>query len=81
MRFWAKANVNGFALGFVGPFPVGSVASARITVTGALRLAALHSPFQHRSFAERNPGRRVPALAVESVGGNDSMPRASSKLL
>jgi hypothetical protein len=51
-RFGAEAKVNGLALGFVGPFPVGSVASARITVTGAMRLAALHSPLKHGSLAE-----------------------------
>jgi hypothetical protein len=48
----SKAHIYGFAAGFVGPFPVGSVAFGGIYVTGASGLATLHSPLQHGSFAK-----------------------------
>ena len=46
----AELNIDGLAIGLVGPFEVWAVASGGIAVAGALRLAALHHPLQDGSL-------------------------------
>ena len=48
----AELNIDGLAIGLVGPFEVWAVASGGIAVAGALRLAALHHSLQDGPLQE-----------------------------
>jgi len=48
----AEPHIDGFGFGFVGPFPIRTMAFRGVCVAGATRLATLHSPLQHGSLTE-----------------------------
>ena len=51
-HFGVELEVDRLVVNLEGAFEVGPVAFGRIPVTGALLVAALHHPLEHRSLAE-----------------------------
>ena len=66
----AEPDVDGLALGFVGPFEVRAVTFGGIVVAGALRLAALHHPLQDGSLQEIVQLPELSLRLPEGLGGS-----------